>query len=66
MREKKTTAVATSVTFDEKAQLQADAAAEGVTVSALIYRRVFNKPDAERRVGRPPQNQPEGLFPMTG
>ena len=54
---------------EEKAQLEAEAKADGVSVSLLIYRRVFDKPDAERRVGRKPKharNQAEGLFPMTG
>lgn len=62
-------AVQAFVSPEEKAQLEADAKAAGVSVSLLMYRRIFDKPDAERRVGRKPKhprNQPEGLFPMTG
>lgn len=61
--------VGTSVSPDEMRELEQAAAAEGVTVSTLVYRRVMNKPDAVRRTGRPPKHsrtQPEGLFQMTG
>jgi len=57
---------------EEKAQLDAEAEAQGVTVATLVYQRVFNKPDVVRRVGRPRKektDQPiEGLerLGMTG
>lgn len=63
------TTVSTMVSVEERSQLEAEAAAEGVTLSTLLYRRALNKPDAERRPGRPAKHartQPEGIFSMTG
>jgi len=63
--------VGVRVSAAEKAQLEADARAEGVSVSTLIYRRTFNKPDARRPQGRRPKHDPsadeaiDGLL-MTG
>lgn len=56
------------VTTAEKAELESQAAAEGISVSLLIYRRVFNKPEETRRPGRKPKHdrgQAEEL-PLTG
>ena len=53
------------LTHAEKKRLQEEAAAEGVSMSVLLYRRVFDQPDATRKAGRKPKNdpkQPEGLF----
>jgi hypothetical protein len=60
--------VQVTVSPEEKAALEAEAAAEGVTVSLLVYRRTFNKPDAQIRRGRRPKHatQPERLFDKTG
>lgn len=57
------------LTTEEKKQLQRMADAEGVSLSLFMYRRVFNKPDAERPRGRKPKHardQDEGLFAKTG
>lgn len=57
------------VTTQEKAALEAEAAAEGITLSVLLYRRVFDKPDARRPRGRRRKHereQPEGLFDDSG
>lgn len=56
------------ITPDEKAQLEAEARAHGVTLSTLVYRRALNQPVVKRPRGRRPQHerqQDEGLF-MTG
>jgi hypothetical protein len=61
--------VNTSVTEDERRELEAEAARQGVTLSVLVYRRVMLKPDAVKKPGRPrrhPRTQDEGLFGMTG
>jgi hypothetical protein len=61
--------VQVTVSPEEKAALEAQAAAEGVTVSLLVYRRAFNKPDAQIKRGRRPKHapsQPERLFDKTG
>lgn len=64
-----TESIGVRLTVDEKAQLEALAAAEGVSVSLFVYRRVMNRPDAQRPRGRRPKvqrAQPEELFQMTG
>lgn len=60
-----TTSISVRLTDAEKAQLEREAEAEGITTALLVYRRALNKPDAERKRGRKPKhdpNQPEGLF----
>lgn len=57
--------VSLRVTPEEKEAVLAEAEREGVTVSVLLYRRIFNAPDAHRHVGRPPRyrrEQDEELF----
>lgn len=57
------------LTPEEKDELEAQAAAEGVSLSLLMYRRIFNKPDETRPLGRKPKHerhQPEGMFDMAG
>ena len=57
------------VTPEEKRQLEAQAEAERISVGLLMYRRIFDKPEAERPRGRKPKHgrdQSEGLFQMTG
>lgn len=52
------------VTPEEKAQLEAEARAQGISVGLLVYRRVFDKPDAQRPRGPKPRhtrNQREEL-----
>lgn len=63
--------VVVGLTKAEKQLLEETARREGVSVGLLAYRRIFNKPDATRRAGRPPKNaaptSEEGaLFGMTG
>lgn len=55
----RTTAAQVFLDEEEKAELEALAAAEGVSVSLFLYRRAFNKPDANHRVGRPPKPRNE-------
>lgn len=56
------------VSPQEKTLIEAAAAREGVSVSVFMYRRIFNRPDATRQVGRPKSagndsaSQAEGLF----
>lgn len=59
------------LTKEEKQLLEEAARREGVSMGLLAYRRIFNKPDATRRLGRPPKNAApstdEGaLFKMIG
>lgn len=60
--------VALRVSREEKDALQAEADSLGITVSVLIYRKLFDKPDAQRqRFGTPRgDHDEEGLFRMTG
>lgn len=56
---------------EEKAQLAAEAEREGISMGLLAYRRIFDKPHATRRVGRPKKHshdnpQEAGLFKLTG
>lgn len=60
------TTAALRLTHSEKAQLQAEADAEGITISVLLYRRAFGVPDANHARGRVPGAQQEALFQMTG
>lgn len=48
-----------NVTDEEHAALMAEAEELGISASLLMYRRIFNKPDARRRAGRPRKKQPE-------
>lgn len=61
--------VGVRMTSEEKAQLAREAAAEGVTLSTLVWRRAFNRPHAIRRQGNQPKHtvddEIEG-FGMTG
>jgi hypothetical protein len=54
------------VTAAEKAQLAEEAAAEGVTLSTLLYRRAMNKPDARRPQGKRPKDDPQADQPIDG
>jgi hypothetical protein len=61
------TGVLFRMSHDEKAQLKTEAKALGITVQALLERRVLGKADAQpRQPGRVPAAQKEALFSMTG
>lgn len=68
-RPKADATVGVRMTSQEKAQLAEEAAAEGVTLSTLLWRRAFNRPDASRHWGNKPKetvdNEIEGLS-LTG
>lgn len=51
---------------EEKADLEAQALAENISLSLLVYRRVMGKPDAVARpVGRPKSAEPPKARPNT-